>query len=129
MMKIFDKAKLDLFRKYAGVVPAIAIIPVFWRNPSEQIIVFMCLMSVYLYFCVAAPQKVIDYAKLGAKISKGQEAAVALSALAATYAAMAIGFAYLPFATAIFLAPGLGAVYGTLAVAVSVAAVKVWEWA
>jgi hypothetical protein len=128
-MKILEKDKLHLFRKWVSVAPALAAIPIFWRNPSEQVIVFMCLMSVYFYFCVAAPQKAIDYAKLGAQISPPQEAVMVLLSLVATYAAMAVGFAKLPFASAIFLAPGMGAAWGCLAVALSLAVVKVWEWA
>ena len=129
MIKVLDKDKLHLFRKWAGIVPVFATIPIFWRSPSEQIIVFMCLMSVYFYFCIIAPQKALDYMKLGAKLDTTQEAVVVLFSIIVTYIATGIGFAKLPFASALFLAPGLGAIWGCLAVVLTIATVKVWEWA
>ena len=129
MIKILDTDKLHLFRKWAGIVPIFAVIPLFWRTPSEQIIVFMCLMSVYFYLCTLAPQKALDYMKLGAKLDKNQEAVAVLLSIIVTYVGMAIGFSMMPFASAIFLAPGLGAVWGSLSVVLILVALKIWEWA
>ena len=129
MIKIPDKDKLHNFRKWASAAPVVITIPIFWQNPSEQLALFMCLLSVWFYMCVYAPQKAIDYAKLGAKISKPQEAGLALFSMIATYATIALGFMIFPFASAIFIAPGMGAVYGTLSVVLALGAIKIWEWA
>ena len=129
MINILDKDKLHLFRKWAAIAPIFAVIPLFWRSPSEQIIVFMCLMSVYFYFCMIAPQKALDYMKLGAKLDKTQEAAAILVSIIITYIGMALGFAKLPFASAIFLAPGLGALWGSLSIVLILVIFKIWEWA